>query len=105
MYDRDSFNVVYLRDDVADEYTEQGFEDAVDDSRMESLMRPVYQNLLSEDHGELVCITKCFTGVTEMNFVVSDGVGTIVSLDSDALLETDGLVAEAQQILLDEQDE
>jgi hypothetical protein len=36
MYDKGEFNVIYFRDDVAEEYTEQGFADALDDSRIES---------------------------------------------------------------------
>lgn len=55
--------------------TGEGVERAVDDSRMESLMAPVYGDLFSEDHGELTCLAKCFENVIEMNFVLADGVG------------------------------
>lgn len=97
-YEGESFDVVYLRDDVAEKYTESELETAVDDSRLESLTAPIYRETLSADHGELVCLVKCFENVIEMNFVLEDGRGAVVALDAEAMTGAHGLVAEAKAI-------
>lgn len=103
-YQPDSFDIVFLRDDVADQYTESEVEDAIDDSRMESLTAPIYDDTFSADHGDLTCLVKCFEHVIEMNFVLDDGVGAAVALDEEAMADAHGLVAEARQIVLDERE-
>lgn len=103
-YQPDSFEIVYLRDDVADQYTDAELGDAIDDSRMESLTAPIYDDMFSADHGDLTCLVKCFQHVIEMNFVLDDGVGAAVALDEEAMADAHGLVAEAHQIVLDEQE-
>ncbi|MFC6799430.1 MULTISPECIES: hypothetical protein [unclassified Haladaptatus] len=101
-YDLDDTEVVYVRDDVADHYTDEKVEQAVEDWVMESLMAPVYENIYAEDHGELTCLVKCFKNVIEMNFVVDDAVGAAVALDASAMADARGLVADARVIVLDE---
>lgn len=100
-YEPESFEAVYMRDDVAEQYTREEIERAVDDSRMESLSAPIYEHVFSEDHGELTCLVKCFEEVVEMNFVVSDGTGTTVALDAEALDGAHGLVVDARQIVVE----
>lgn len=103
-YEEDSFEIVHLRDDVADQYTEEEIKDAIDDFRMDSLTAPIYKNTFSEDHGELTCLVQCFEDVIEMNFVLSDGVGAAVALDAEAMTDSHGLVAEARQIVIEERE-
>lgn len=31
-----------------------------------------------EGHGDITCMVKCFENVIEMNFVIDDGVGSVV---------------------------
>lgn len=104
MYEPDDFAIVYLRDDVADQYTRSELEGAIDDSRMESMTAPIYENTFAADHGELTCLVKCFENVVEMNFVLEDGVGAAVALDEGAVDETHGLVSEAREIVVDERE-
>lgn len=85
MYEEDGFEVVYLRDDVGEQYTDVEIDDAIDESRMESLAAPIYADQFAEDHGELTCMVKCYEYVIEMNFVLDDGVGAAVALDAGAL--------------------
>lgn len=102
-YEEDSFEIVHLRDDVVDQYTEEEIEDVIDDSRMDSLTAPIYKNTFSEDHGELTCLVQCFEDVIEMNFVLFDGVGAAVALDAE-MTDSHGLVAEARQIVIEERE-
>ncbi|MBX0324546.1 hypothetical protein EGH21_16070 [Halomicroarcula sp. F13] len=104
-YEQGDFTVIYLRDDVGDQYATEEIDKAIDDSRLESLAAPIYSDIFSEDHGELTCLVKCFENVIEMNFVIEDGVGTTVALDSDAFGDTHGLVADAREIAIQERRE
>ena len=101
-YEDREYEIVYLREDVAEEYTEEELREAVDESIMDSLAAPVYGHVFSEDHGELTCLVQCFANVIEMNFVLADGVGTAVALDVEAMGEATGMVADARQIVLEE---
>lgn len=101
-YEEDRFEVVYLRDDVSGKYTDPEIDAAIDESRMESLAAPIYAGLFSEDHGELNRMVKCYENVIEMNFVLDDGIGAAVALDSEALSEAAGLVADARRIVIEE---
>ncbi|WP_188424866.1 hypothetical protein [Haloferax sulfurifontis] len=103
-YNQDSHDVVYLRDDVADRYTEDNIKKAVDESRLDSLTAPVYKDTFAEDHGELTCLVQCFENVIEMNFVLRDGVGAAIALDAEAFAETQGIVAEARKIVIEERE-
>lgn len=104
IYEPDDSEIIYLRGDVADQYTKSELNEAVDDSRMESLSAPIYENLFSHDHGDITCLVKCFENVIEMNFVLADGKGTAVALDSEAMADAHGLVAEARQIVIEERE-
>ncbi len=103
-YEEDTYEIVHLRDDVAEQYTTDELESAIDDSRMESLTAPIYENTFSEDHGQLTCLVQCFENVIEMNFVLEDGVGAAVALDAEAMADAHGLVAEARRIVLEERE-
>ncbi|WP_188884156.1 hypothetical protein [Halarchaeum grantii] len=103
-YEENSYEIVYLRDDVAEQYTTEEIESAIDDSRMESLTAPIYEDTYSRDHGNLTCLVQCFENVIEMNFVLEDGVGAAVALDAKAMADAHGLVAEARRIVLEERE-
>ena len=45
-YEMETFEIVYLRDDIADQYTTAEIESAIDESRMESLSVPIYENTI-----------------------------------------------------------
>lgn len=101
-YEEESYEIVHLRDDVVEQYTTDEIESAIDESRMESLTAPIYEDTFSEDHGQLTCLVQCFENVIEMNFVLEDGLGAAVALDAEAMADAHGLVAEARRIVLEE---
>lgn len=103
-YEHDSFDVVYLRDDVANRYSMTEIETAIDESRMDSLSVPIYEDTYADDHGEITCLVQCFEHVIEMNFVLKDGVGAAVALDVEAFADSHGLVAEAREIVIEERE-
>lgn len=97
-YGETDFEIVYLRDDVDDQYTSTEVAQSVDDSRMDSLSAPLYTDSFAEDHGDLTCLVQCFEHVIELNFVLEGGVGVAVALDAEAMAEGHGLIAEAREI-------
>lgn len=99
-YDQTEFSVEHIRDDVADQYTDEQIARAVDDSRMESLSASIHEEILAPDHGDLTCLVKCFEHVVEMNFVVADGAGAAVALDIEAVAGTHSLMSDAREIVL-----
>lgn len=101
-YDHEGVDIVYLRDDVADQYSEEEILDAVDESRMQSLSAPLHEEAFSENHGDLECMVNVFEHVVEMNFTLDDGVGAAVALDIEALDERSGLVSGAREIVVEE---
>lgn len=101
-YEAESHNVVYFREDVASQYSPEELSKSIDDSRFDSLTRPLYEGTFSQDHGELTCLVQAFEHAVEMNFILDDGKGVAVGLDAQALKETHGLVADARDILLEE---
>lgn len=103
-YEMDNRELTYIRDDVAEQYSTEEVEDAIDDSRMESLSAPMYEGIYSEDHGDITCLVKCFENVVEMNFVLDDGVGSVVALDAEALDGSYGLVSQAREIVEEERE-
>ena len=101
-YDNEGVDIVYLRDDVANQYSEEELLDAIDESRMQSLSTSLYERAYSEGHGDLECMVNCFENVVEMNFALEDGLGVAVALDVDAMDDDDGLVSEARDIVVEE---
>lgn len=100
-YDAESHEVVYVREDVADQYSPAERANSIDTSRFDSLTGPIYEEAFSPQHGDLLCLVQVFEHAVELNFILDDGVGVAVGLDAHALDATDGLVAEARQILLE----
>lgn len=101
-YEPDTAEVVYLREGIRTQYTDREVERAIDSSRMESLAAPVYEGMFTESHGELTCLVQCFENAVEMNFVLTDGVGTTVALDAGAMQQSHDLLADARGILTEE---
>lgn len=103
-YDHDSVDVVYIRDDVAAQYTDTEVRNAVDSARIESLYAPIYERTFSKDHGDLECLVNCFEHVVEMNFALAAGVGAAVALDAEAMDEAHGLVSAARNVALEDRE-
>lgn len=101
-YENTEFDILYLRGDVADQYTEEEIEAAVSESIMDSIGAPVYEDVFSDEHGDLTCLVQCYENVVEMNFVLESGVGAVVAVDEEVLSNTSGLVANAREIVVEE---
>lgn len=81
-YDGGDFEILYARDDVLAEYTEEEVEDVIDELTMTSLSKPVKEDIYA--HGELECLVECYEGGIEMQFVLGDGEGIAISLEPQA---------------------
>jgi len=99
-YQEETHEVMYLRGDVREQYSEEELLAAIDETRFDSLTRPLYESTFADDHGDLTCLVQAYENAVEMNFVLDEGAGVAVGLDSSALEETQGIVADARKILL-----
>lgn len=82
-YDDGDYEVVYLRDDVADQYTENEQERVGRDVRLESVAKGHQEDLYV--HGSLQCTVRVFEDAVEMHFAFEDGTGVTAALDAESL--------------------
>ena len=80
-YDDAGGQVLYVRDDVADEYTDADIEEVVQDVRLESVDKPHQESLYS--HGPLNCTLRSFDDAVELHFPHNETSGTAVALDGE----------------------
>ena len=80
-YDDDGGDLLYMRDDVADDYSHREREDVLRDMRLEAIERVHQEDLYV--HGSLNCTVRCFDDAVEMHFAHGDTSGTAVALDSE----------------------
>ncbi|MGB9986654.1 DUF7522 family protein [Salarchaeum japonicum] len=81
-YTRDNYTLHYVRDDVRERYTEDELDEAVEEMRLETLEKNYLNSVFQRRHGDLYCRLVVFSEATEMNFVVSDGEGLAVAVDT-----------------------
>ncbi|WP_134670907.1 DUF7522 family protein [Halorussus marinus] len=96
-YTADDWQVVYLRDDVADRYADGEIERAVDDVRLEGLGKPHQESLY--DHGELNCTVKCFENAVEMHFAHDANTGTAVALDAEVFAVHNTFIGRCRELM------
>jgi len=65
-YDAEDYEIVYLCDDVADQYSDTDHERVGREVRLESVTRPQQEGLYV--HGRLECTVKAFEDAVEMHF-------------------------------------
>lgn len=104
-YEEREYDIVYLREDVAQQYTEGEIQGAMDEAVVDSIAAPLYGHVFADDHGDLTCLVQCYENVVELNFVLSEGVGAAVALDEGALRNESGLIDGARQILIETREE
>jgi len=80
-YDDDGGEVLYVREDVADQYTTDDIENVVRDVRLEAVEKPHQEDLYS--HGPLNCTVRSFEDAVEMHFPHDETSGTAVALDGE----------------------
>ena len=83
-YDETTFDLVYVRDDVRDQYSERDLERIRQELGVASFGKPMLEDLYV--HGDLQCTVKCFEEAIEMHFLASDTEGIAVGLDSAAFV-------------------
>lgn len=83
-YGEGRYEFLYVRDDVAAQYTDEEIERIVRDLEMESMGKPVEETRFV--HGELACRIHVFDRGVEMNFMSGDGEGVAVGLDGEAFV-------------------
>jgi hypothetical protein len=80
-YDEDGGEVLYVRDDVADQYTDDDVEQVVRDVRLEAVDKSHQEDLYA--HGPLNATVRCFEDAVEMHFPHDETSGTAVALDGE----------------------
>ena len=80
-YDEAGGEVVYVRDDVADQYTDADIEQVVRDVRLEAVEKPHQESLYA--HGSMNATVRCFEEAVEMHFPHDEKCGTAVALDGE----------------------
>ena len=81
-YDDHGGEVLYVRDDVADEYTDEDIGEVVRDVRLEAVEKPHQESLYA--HGPLNCTLRSFDDAVELHFPHDETSGTAVALDGEA---------------------
>lgn len=83
-YDEDTFELVYVRDDVRSQYSDEDLERIHQDLGLTSVGKPFLEDLYV--HGELECSVHCFENAIEMHFIASETEGIAVALEPAAFL-------------------
>jgi hypothetical protein len=91
-YDDDGGDVLYVRDDVADEYTERDVAEVVRDVRLEAVEKPHQEDLYA--HGSLNYTVRSFEDAVEMHFLHDETSGTAVALDGEVFASHDTFIGE-----------
>lgn len=81
-YDAEASEVLFLRDDVAENYSALGVETVVTSLRREGERSGRQEHVYA--HGELNCIVRAFDGGLEMHFPYGDSEGVAVALEPQA---------------------
>lgn len=81
-YSTDDYEIVYLRDDVREQYSDDEIEEIVEDLRWESFAKPSQERQYRL--GSLTCTSQASEEGVMMHFPYDDRYGTLVSLDPGA---------------------
>lgn len=90
-YDEAGFDILFLRDDVAERYETAEIERVVEDLRLGSFGKAYQEKLYV--HGRLRCNVRLFEQAVEMHFPHDNFSGTAVAFDFDALSKLDTLIS------------
>lgn len=97
-YDREGYEVVYLRPDVHEQYDGEDIDAAMETARMDAFSESFVTDLLSGDHGEQRCLVRCYEEVVELNFVLSREDGVAVGVAGDAFVAQQTLLGELREV-------
>lgn len=96
-YSEDQRELVYVRDDVAKEYTDEEVDEVFNHLWMEAFGKPVQEDVYS--HTDLRCLVSHFGDAVEMNFLLGDHTGVAVAFDADAFATQQLFVMHCREIL------
>ena len=83
-YDETTFDLVYVRDDVREQYSERDLERVRQELGVASFGKPALEDLYV--HGDLQCTVQCFQEAIEIHFLASDTESIAVGLDPAAFV-------------------
>lgn len=96
-YDGEEYDVTYVRDDVASEYSPDEVERVFEDIRLEGFTKPHQEGLYH--HDSLNCTMRCFDDAVEMHFALNDRRGIAVAFDAEALSAQRTFVGRCLEVL------
>lgn len=96
-YDEDGGEILYVRDDVADKYTEKEVEKIVRDVRLEAVEKPHQESLYA--HGPLNVTVRSFEDAVEMHFPNDETSGTAVALDGEVFAIHNTFIGQCMEVM------
>jgi len=96
-YDVDDYTIVYMREDVEAQYSEEDIDDVVNQLFSENFFTGKQEELYV--HGNLQCTIHCFSHGVEMHFPMLDPQGAAVSLDPQATEELYSFVGDCLTLI------
>lgn len=98
-YELEHYEVIYLREDVADRYPEAKLAEIAREARFEAIEAPMYEDMYTPDHGPLQSQIKWYTNVVELNFPLNEHTGYTIALETATLQNLPQLITNIQTIL------
>lgn len=95
-YTGGEYELVYAREDVIDQYTDEEVADVFQDLGIESLEKDMLEEMY--EHGRLNCTVRCFDEAIEMHFVAAQGEGLAVALEPAAFVAHQTFVGECMRL-------
>ncbi|AUV84468.1 hypothetical protein C2R22_23260 (plasmid) [Salinigranum rubrum] len=99
-YTQDSYEILYLRDDIQTKYAEDQIEEIVEELRWGSFAKSNQEGLYNL--GTLNCTVQCFDEGVVMQFFHDETSGALVSLDPEAASQLHRFVGECLQEIREE---
>lgn len=93
-YSRDDYEVLYMRADVAEDYTDAEIQKAVEELRLRTFEQVYINDIYQAHHGQLRCEVQWFADAVEMNFLIEDGAGVAVAIDASYYAEQNTLITQ-----------
>lgn len=90
VYDRDSYTVLHLREDVAARYAAEELEEIFDDLRLEGWGRERLEELFNA--GSLDCSVHCFSDAMAVHLVSGEFEGVCVTYDRGAAVDIEDVI-------------
>lgn len=90
-----TYDVVYVRDEVREQYTDDEVAQIVEDLVFDTLDKQHQEGMYV--HGDLACTVRCFEEAVEMHLVLDDQRGVAISLEPTVLLEHQSFVGRCME--------